>query len=201
MLLCWWWLWKSASLQWKSDWKLGRFVLQDSLLRCTVQYWDAIIQHPAYVFTSFPLKAAAENLQEQITDGGGRSVPPRAPREWWCQSCGCCFRLGVLCALPASQSNCGQRMWRFALARLLHIWCCIYCSHAAGSLTNPKSKTPPGFSVFHHLHSLLRSPYVCSSSIFKVSGNYSCHCCAFLPPEHLWYFVLHSARHSPWKLK
>lgn len=141
MLLCWWWLWKSASLQWKSDWKLGRFVLQDSLLRCTVQYWDAIIQHPAYVFTSFPLKAAAENLQEQITDGGGRSVPPRAPREWWCQSCGCCFRLGVLCALPASQSNCGQRMWRFALARLLHIWCCICCSHAAGSLTNPKSKT------------------------------------------------------------
>lgn len=141
MLLCWWWLWKSASLQWKSDWKLGRFVLQDSLLRCMVQYWDAIIQHPAYVFTSFPLKAAAENLQEQITDGGGRSVPPRAPREWWCQSCGCCFRLGVLCALPASQSNCGQRMWRFALARLLHIWCCICCSHAAGSLTNPKSKT------------------------------------------------------------
>lgn len=141
MLLCWWWLWKSASLQWKSDWKLGRFVLQDSLLRCTVQYWDAIIQHPAYVFTSFPLKAAAENLQEQITDGGGRSVPPRAPREWWCQSCGCCFRLGVLCALPASQSNCGQRAWRFALARLLHIWCCICCSHAAGSLTNPKSKT------------------------------------------------------------
>lgn len=141
MLLCWWWLWKSASLQWKSDWKLGRFVLQDSLLRCTVQYWDAIIQHPAYVFTSFPLKAAAENLQEQITDGGGRLVPPRAPREWWCQSCGCCFRLGVLCALPASQSNCGQRAWRFALARLLHIWCCICCSHAAGSLTNPKSKT------------------------------------------------------------